>query len=305
MEFGRVLPEDLNNIEFGLLPDPLFNKEIFKGKLKSEPRVYVGCAKWGRPEWVGKIYPPKTREKAFLDHYIDHFNSVELNTTHYKVYGPKAIQKWATKAEGKDFMFCPKMFQGVTHRGNLKGKNFLLNEFLRGVAAFEKHLGPIFVQLSDTFSPRRKIELFDFLKALSRDAQFFLEVRHRDWFNKEQTREELFSTLKELNIGAVITDTAGRRDCAHMYVTIPKTFIRFVGNSLHHTDFTRIDDWVNRIKDWLRSGLDELYFFIHMHDEAMSPELAAYLIDRLNEVCSLRLQRPKFINEVQVVKPLH
>src|ERR1051326_378158 len=178
MEFGRVLPEDLNNIDFGLSPDPLFNKQILSGRIKSKPRVYIGCAKWGRPEWVGKIYPPKTREKAFLDHYIDHFNSVELNTTHYKVYGPTAIHKWAVKAHGKDFMFCPKMFQGVTHRGNLKAKNFLLNEFLRGVAAFEDRLGPIFVQLSDTFSPRRKTELFDFLKALPRDAQFFLEVRH-------------------------------------------------------------------------------------------------------------------------------
>ena len=305
MEFGRVLPEDLNNINFGLQPDPLFNKEILKGNAQSKPRIYVGCAKWGRPEWVGKIYPPKTREKAFLDHYIEHFNSVELNTTHYKIYGSKAIHKWAAKAQGKDFMFCPKMFQGVTHRGSLKGKNFILNEFLRGVTAFDKHLGPIFVQLSDTFSPRRKIELFDFLKGLPRDVQFFLEVRHRDWFSKEETREELFSTLKELNMGAVITDTAGRRDCAHMYVTIPKTFIRYVGNSLHTTDFTRIDDWVNRIRDWLRSGLGELYFFIHMHDEAMSPELAVYLIDKLNDVCGLQLQRPKFINEIASVKPLH
>src|SRR5204863_2327081 len=93
-------------------------------------------------------------------------------------------------------------------------------------------------------------------------------------------------------------DTASRRDCAHMYVTIPKTFIRYVGNSLHTTDFTRIDDWVNRIRDWLRSGLGELYFFIHMHDEAMSPELAVYLIDKLNDVCGLQLQRPKFINEI-------
>ena len=72
------------------------------------------------------------------------------------------IQKWAAKANGKDFLFCPKMFQGVTHRGSLKGKDFILNEYLRGIVAFEKHLGPIFVQVSDTFSPKRKDELFIF-----------------------------------------------------------------------------------------------------------------------------------------------
>ena len=102
-----------------------------------------------------------------------------------------------------------------------------------------------------------------------------------------------------MNIGAVITDTAGRRDCAHMYLTIPKTFVRYAGNNLHGTDFLRIDDWVSRIKRWLDGGVKELYFFIHMHDEAKSPELTVYLIDKLNEVCELNLQTPKFIQEKQ------
>ena len=297
MEFGRIPEGELDKIDFKLPPDPSFNKKILKGKPAANPKVYVGCAKWGRVEWLGKIYPPQTTEKDFLDHYVHHYNSIELNATHYKVYGPTGIQKWAAKANGKDFLFCPKMFQGVTHRGSLKGKDFILNEFLRGIVAFEKHLGPIFVQVSDTFSPKRKDELFIFLKSLPIDLQFFLEVRHLDWFGKEEIKDELFSMLKEINIGAVITDTAGRRDCAHMYLTIPKTFLRYVGNSLHKSDFPRIDDWVNRIKYWLDSGMNEIYFFMHMHDEAKSPELTVYLVDKLNKVCGLDLQKPKFIKE--------
>ncbi len=295
MEFGRVPENELDKIDFKLPPDPIFNKKILRRKTMASAKVYVGCAKWGRIEWVGKIYPLKTKEKDFLNHYVQHYNSIELNATHYKVYGPIGIQKWAAKANGKDFMFCPKMFQGVTHRGSLKGKDFILNEFLRGIVAFEKHLGPVFVQVSDTFSPKRKKELFDFLKSLPTDLQFFLEVRHPDWFGKKEIREELFSTLQEINVGAVITDTAGRRDCAHMHLAIPKTFIRFVGNSLHETDYPRIDDWANRIKQWLVSGLNEIYFFMHMHDEAKSPELTVYLVDQLNKVCGLDLQKPKFV----------
>jgi len=300
MEFGRVQEEELDKIDFKLPPDRLFNKQILAGKPVATPKVYVGCAKWGRVEWVGKIYPPKTKEKNFLDQYVLHYNSIELNATHYKIYGPTAIQRWAAKANEKDFLFCPKMFQGVTHRGSLKGKDFLLNEYLRGIVAFEKHLGPVFVQVSDTFSPKRKDELVNFLRSLPTDLQFFLEVRHAGWFDKENIREDLFSALKEMNIGAVITDTAGRRDCAHMYVTIPKTFIRYVGNSLHKTDYPRIDDWVHRIKDWLDNGMKEIYFFIHMHDEAKSPELTAYLVDALNELCGLNLKRPKFIESFKL-----
>jgi uncharacterized protein YecE (DUF72 family) len=303
MEFGRVAEDELDKINFKLPPDSLFNKQVLEGKPVANPRVYVGCAKWGRVEWLGKIYPPKTKEKNFLDQYVHHYNSIELNATHYKIYGPIGIKKWAAKAnahlpdgKGRDFLFCPKMFQGITHRGSLKGKDFLLNEYLRGIVAFEKHLGPVFVQVSDRFSPKRKEELFNFLRSLPTDLQFFLEVRHRDWLGKEKIREELFSTLKEINVGAIITDTAGRRDCAHMHVTIPKTFIRYVGNSLHKTDFPRIDDWVNRIKFWLDKGMKEIYFFIHMHDEATSPELTAYLVDKLRKVCGLNLEGPKFID---------
>ena len=295
MEFGRVTESELNAIDFSLAAEPLFNQQILKGKKAAIPRIYIGCAKWGRTEWLGKIYPPKTKEKDFLDHYVKHYNSIELNATHYKVYGPAGIAKWAAKAGDKDFMFCPKMYQGVTHRGSLKGKDFITTEFLNGILAFEKHLGPVFVQVSDAFTPKRKQELFDFLGSLPTDIQFFLEVRHPDWFAKENIRNELVETLKQINVGAVITDTSGRRDCAHMHLTVPKAFIRYVGNSLHATDYTRIDDWVKRIKYWLESGLEELYFFMHMHDETFSPELTVYLVDQLNAACDVTLQKPIFI----------
>jgi len=305
MEFGRVLEAELDQINFKLPPDPLFNKQVLGAKPAASPKVYVGCAKWGRTEWLGKIYPPKTKEKNFLDQYVHHYNCIELNATHYKIYGPLAVQKWAGKANEKDFLFCPKMFQGITHRGSLKGKDFLLNEYLRGIVAFEKHLGPVFVQVSDRFSPKRKEELFDFLRSLPKNLQFFLEVRHPGWFDKGRTSDELFSTLKEMNIGTIITDTAGRRDCAHMHITLPQTFIRFVGNSLHKTDFPRIDDWTERIKYWLDNGMKEIYFFMHMHDEAKSPELTLYLVNNLNKVCGLNLEAPKFIDGYKAWEQSH
>ena len=303
MEFGRVSVEELDSIDFSLPAEPLENKKILNGKKNKDAKVYIGCAKWGRLEWVGKIYPLKTKEKDFLQHYVHHYNCIELNATHYRIWGETGIRKWAEKAKGMDFKFCPKMYQGITHKGSLKGKEFLTNEFFRGIVGFENHLGPVFVQVSDTFSPKRKEELFTYLTSLPKDLQFFLEVRHPDWFAKEKEREDMFSFLREHNMGAVITDTAGRRDCAHMRLTIPKTFIRYVGNSLHATDHTRIDVWIQRMKYWLDKGIDELYFFMHMHDEATSPELTVELVDKMNKECGLNLIKPKFIDSNATPKP--
>src|SRR4051812_5213331 len=122
MDFGCVEESELETIDFSMPPDPDHNRRILTGKPTTSPKVYIGCAKWGREEWVGKIYPNGTKEKNFLDHYVQHYNSIELNATHYKIYGAAGIAKWAGKANGKDFVFCPKMYQGVTHRGSLKGK---------------------------------------------------------------------------------------------------------------------------------------------------------------------------------------
>ena len=302
MEFGKVDEKELASINFSLPGEPESNRKILKGKPVKNSRVYLGCAKWGRPEWVGKIYPPKTKEKDFLKYYVQHYNSIELNATHYKLYGEPGIRKWKENAKGKDFLFCPKMYQGLTHKGNLKGNHPFVNEFFRGIIAFEQHLGPIFVQVSDTFSPKRKQELFDFMIALPKGFQYFLEVRHPGWFEKEKEREDMFAFLRDNNMGAVITDTAGRRDCAHMHLTIPKAFIRYVGNSLHPTDYTRTDVWVQRMKYWLDHGLEELYFFMHMHDEATSPELTVYLVDKMNKECGLNLIKPKFLDSALLPK---
>lgn len=305
MEFGRVPENELGRVDFSLPAEPAQNKKILKGKPVKNPRVYIGCAKWGRTEWVGKIYPPKTREKDFLKHYVGHYNSIELNATHYKVYGETGIRKWAEHAAGRDFLFCPKMYKGITHFGKLTGKNFISNEFFRGVVAFGEHLGPIFIQVNERFSPNRKEELFTYLQSLPTDLQFFLEVRHPDWFAKEKEREDLFAFLQANKIGAVITDTAGRRDCAHMRLTVPKAFIRYVGNSLHPSDYTRTDAWIDRMKYWMDKGIEELFFFMHMHDEATSPELTVYLVDKMNALCGTNLIKPVFVDTsaLPVAKP--
>jgi hypothetical protein len=53
------------------------------------------------------------------------------------------------------------------------------------------------------------------------------------------------------------------------------------------------------MKYWLEKGIEELYFFMHMHDEAYSPELTVYMVDKLNKACGLDLIKPKFIEPAQ------
>mgnify|MGYP003353977973 CR=1 FL=1 len=64
MDFGRV--PDITKVDFTMPDDHRITKELFKElkKKKSKPEVYIGCAKWGRKDWIGKLYPPKTKDAA-------------------------------------------------------------------------------------------------------------------------------------------------------------------------------------------------------------------------------------------------
>ncbi|EHQ28792.1 DUF72 domain-containing protein [Mucilaginibacter paludis] len=299
MEFGRVSLEELAKIDFNLPPDP----ELTIRTLKAAPhqkqlQVHVGCAKWGRKEWVGKIYPEKTKDANFLDEYVKHFDCIELNATFYQVYGASTIEKWKQKAmQNPGFRFCPKFSQSISHIKRLKNAEEVTTSFYEGIMAFGDLLGPLFLQLSDNYTPKSLPELKMYLQHLPKDVPVFVELRHKDWYAVPDIRNEVFEMFSELNIGAVITDASGRRDCVHMELPTPHAFIRFVGNSLDPTDYTRVDEWVQRIKQWQQDGLQSVWFFMHQHDERYSPELCDYVVDQLNKALGLDLMRPKFINK--------
>lgn len=295
MEFGRVDEKELNKLDLSLPKDPKENKAILAKAKKGGPNIYVGCAKWGRPDWVGKIYPKGTKEKDFLDVYATHFSTIELNATFYKIWEESTIQKWYDKA-GKDFIFAPKFNQSITHHKRLKNAGEVTDQFLKSVSGFKEKLGPCFLQLPDSFGPKNFDVLADYLDTLPKDLEVFVEVRHAEWYSKENA-ENYFGMLAKKKFGAVITDAAGRRDCAHMHLTIPKTFIRFVGNGLHKTDYVRIDDWVTRIKGWMKQGINDVYFYMHQHDELHSPELSRYTIQQLNKHCKLSIPEPVFVKD--------
>ena len=305
MHFGRVLPHEIDEIDFTLAPDPLLTVQTLQAAGKAEqPRVFMGCPVWGSKPWIGKMYPARTKDSECLDHYVQHFNTIELNATHYKIYDAATIAKWTAKAKDRPFVFCPKVPQAISHYSNLASRQAsdLTDEFLQSILHFKQHLGPVFLQLSEQFSPGQLGTLLTYLEAWPRDMPLFVEVRHLQWFADKRVRDTYFLALKKLNIGAVLTDTSGRRDAVHMELTVPKAFIRFVSNSDHPSNYTRLDAWVERIGQWLRAGLQELYFFVHNPDDLLSPELSDYFARQLNHHCHTQLTLPLFISGEQAIQ---
>lgn len=302
MEFGKVADELVKQVDFTLPPDGAQTALTLNGKKAADPRFYIGCAKWGRKEWVGMIYPPKTKETNFLDEYAKHFNSIEMNAIFYSMPKHDQVTKWKEKAAGNaenGFVFCPKFPQIISHLKRLKNAEEATDQYISGISEFGELLGPCFLQMGDNFGPHNMEVLESYLKSLPEDFKVFVELRHPDWFADPVIRKDLFKMLAELNKGAIITDASGRRDCLHMELTIPEIFIRFVGNGQGHgdSDFKRVDEWVVRIKSWLDRGLEKVYFFLHQHDERDTPVLANYTIKEFNKHLGSAVPEIEFITK--------
>ncbi|HET7694917.1 MAG TPA: DUF72 domain-containing protein [Vicinamibacterales bacterium] len=84
-----------------------------------EGRIRVGTSGWSYPSgegtWKGVFYPEK-KPKEFneLTFYAEHFDTVEVNSTFYRIPAVKTAEEWA-KRTPKDFEFSLKLFQKFTH----------------------------------------------------------------------------------------------------------------------------------------------------------------------------------------------
>ncbi|WP_276090338.1 DUF72 domain-containing protein [Pedobacter sp. JY14-1] len=300
MDFGKLPDQELQSVDFTLPADGAQTIKILNRSKVPDPHFFVGCAKWGRKEWLGMIYPPKTKEANFLDEYVKHFNSIELNAVFYSIPAPELIRKWYDKTAGNatnKFVFCPKFSRTISHIKRLKDAEIPTDLYLASIHEFGEFLGPCFLQLGDNFGPNNLDVLDHYLKHLPADLKVFVEVRHPQWFSDPGARSGLFEMLSRYGKGAVITDASGRRDCVHMEVTIPEIFVRFVGNGEKHqaSDFSRVDEWVERIALWMDKGLSEIYFFLHQHDEKDTPILANYTIQQFNKHLGAKIPEIKFL----------
>ena len=296
MLFGEINKRLLSKVDFTLPKDTALTKSVLSAA-NGNTKVHLGCAKWGRPEWVGKIYPKGAKEKDFLKYYAQHYGSIELNATHYKVYSADKLKEWAEKVENPSFKFCPKAHRGMSFLKHSPVRDRVTEDYLENIRVFGNQLGPVYITHDEKvkWDLQGEHDFFEYLEKFPRDITLFVEERWPGFFADKKLMDRYYHRLRELKIGTIITDTAGRRDVLHMQLTIPKAFVRFVGNSLHPTDYPRIDSWAQRFKKWMNEGIEEIYFFMHMHDEGKSPELTQYVVKSFNKTAKMALPEVKFV----------
>ncbi|BAZ43636.1 hypothetical protein NIES4102_06370 [Chondrocystis sp. NIES-4102] len=258
---------------------------------------YLGCAVWSYKEWVGNLYPPKTKAADFLSLYSRRFTTVEGNTTFYAIPSLATIAKWIAQTP-VGFKFCPKLYRQYTHQGLLSPHIAKTLDFLQIMANLGDRLGTIFIQLPPSYTPEYFEDLTQFLTPCSQSGlALALEVRHQNWFC-DPYRDRLQSLLTRLNISTVLLDTRPIYNCPddpqlnierrkpqvplQVNLTDDTGFIRFISHPQQQYNLLYLQQWVTTCHHWLNQG-KTIYFFVHCPQEVYSPNTAKYFFSLLQQ----------------------
>ena len=206
----------------------------------------VGTSGWSYPSgagsWNGIFYPaPHRRGFDELAWYAEHFNSVEVNSSFYRVPEPALTSAWLQRTP-PSFEFSVKLFQKFTHpdmylaRGATEWDVTVddLDLFKRGIdpLAVAGRLGAILIQFPSRFhaGPEAR-EYIRWLAAAFTNYDLAIELRHQSWSDDDAATRTLLAEARAAwvyidepkfsgSIRQALTDLAGPASPGHAYVRL-------------------------------------------------------------------------------------
>ena len=206
--------------------------------------IFVGASGWSYPSWKPGFYPAGTDSRDFLAHYAQHFRTVELNTTGYRLPAEEQFRRWAAQTP-PGFVFAPKL------PGN---RARMVGEFSDRVRLLGDRLGPVRVKLVNE-RDEGMLELL--VGSLDPELQLAFDLEHESWDGIEP---------RLADAGAVRIN-----DLDH---DAPFRYIRF--RDPPYTD-GELEAWSDRLRN-----LDvTLYAYFRHEDEPTAPSYAQKLLQLL------------------------
>lgn len=260
---------------------------------------YLGLAQWNHQHWQPGPLAGSSSQTT-LARYSRYFSSVEGNTSFYGLPEAQTVRDWYSQTP-EHFRFCFKLPRTITHNRLLQVPKEELMTTLDRFALLQEKLGMIFLQLPDIFGPQYLGVLKRFFTLLPAEMNFSLEVRHRGFFNKDESERQLNALLIEHSINRVSFDTralfnhpADDADTLealkakpnlplHVIATGQQPMVRFITAKDWQGTQHYLKPWIIKVAQWIQEGRTP-YMFLHTPSNRHAPEVAAYFAEQLNQV---------------------
>lgn len=207
--------------------------------------IRIGTSGFHYKHWIGPFYPPKTSSAKMLQFYLQHFDTVELNNSFYRLPTAEAFDAWR-EATPADFTFAVKASRFLTHNKKLKDPEQALDNLLPRAAHLGSKLGPILFQLPPHWrvNPER---LKNLLEILPRDLRYTFEFRELSWITPE-----IISILEKFNAAFCIYELAGYN--SPLQITADFAYVRLHGPAVGKYQGSYSDEalreWARQLESW-------------------------------------------------------
>jgi uncharacterized protein YecE (DUF72 family) len=238
-------------------------------------KLWIGTSGFSYDDWVDEFYPLDIASNKRLNYYAEHFDTVEINNSFYKLPSKNAFKSWA-ESVGENFIFSVKANRYITHMKNLMVDKEPINRLLDRAKPLDKKLGPILFQLP----PRWNVNfdrLNDFVKVLPLNQRFVFEFRNKTWYSGE-----VYQVLKENNLGFCIHDHLDAP--SPEVITADFVYLRFHGpDGYYQSKYSdkQLEKWELKIRKFLRQGVD-IYAYFNNDFQGFAVDNAKKLKDLLS-----------------------
>jgi uncharacterized protein YecE (DUF72 family) len=226
--------------------------------------LLAGTSGYSYKEWIRHFYPEKLPSNAMLRFYAQHFATVEINNTFYRMPAESMLRHWCEEVPER-FTFTLKAPRRITHDKRLREAQSDLAEFLRRAQILGSRLGPLLFQLPHYFGkdlPR----LQEFLALMPSGCRVAFDFRNDTWQS-----DDVYDALRAHGAMLCVTDNehgetpfVSTAECG--YLRLRRT----------HYDESDLAHWVQRLA---AQPLRRAYVYFMHEDEALGTRFARSLND--------------------------
>ena len=234
-------------------------------------KILTGTSGWSYESWKDVFYPAGIKSEKYLKYYSSLYKTVEIDSTFYNIPDEKTITKWRDSTPS-GFLFCPKMFQRITHEMKLIGSEKLVNKFVESMALLKDKLGIILIQMPPSLKFRDKKVIIEFLNSLPSGFKYAIEFRDISWFS-----DYIYSLLEKHNITIAWSDTPFVP--RNYKLTDRNVYLRLIGDrSINESEFGKIsvnkeksiEGWASKLKE-MEGEFDHAFVFANNHYQGFAP----------------------------------
>ena len=237
----------------------------------SVPGYFSGTSGLLLPVRNKLFYPPEFQDKSRLCFYGSLMNSIEVNSSFYKIPMASTVQRWAAEVP-VDFRFSYKLFKEITHNKGLAFDPELIKKFMNVIAAAGDKKGCLLVQLPPSVRIGNLKQLMLLTEILrendpAEEWKIAVEFRHVSLYH-----EDVYGMLENQRMAMVIQDKPPavtpmlESDLAFVYLRFHGPDGSYRGS--YETGL--LAEYAGYINDWLAEGKTVYTYFNNTMGEAVA-----------------------------------